>query len=87
MHVHEASKCKGEACPIHNPSDHNMLDWEMFWDSDAVVLLRICSHKERHVDPDDFRGKKFDCFCSCRCCQLPNEAKAKDLIEKYKDSV
>lgn len=84
MYVHDAKKCKGEACPIHKPTDHHMRDWEMSWDKSAVLLKRICQHGEKHIDPDDFRGKRFDCDCGCQCCQLPNKTEAKKLIERYK---
>lgn len=49
-HVHNASKCRGNVCPIHNPSAHHMRDWPLQWHG---KLQRICPHGQVHPDPDE----------------------------------
>lgn len=51
--THDESKCKGQYCCIHNPSDHHMRDWPMHWRDDTGVMERICPCGVGHPDPDD----------------------------------
>ena len=51
--VHDPSQCEGEACCIHNPSDHHMIDWPQHWRGDRGIMERICPHGVGHPDPDD----------------------------------
>lgn len=51
--VHPASKCAGQACTLHNPSDHHMKDWPMLWRDDRKIMERICPHGAGHPDPDE----------------------------------
>ena len=51
--THPADKCAGQACVIHNPSDHHMRGWAMHWRSDRQMMERICPHGVGHPDPDD----------------------------------
>lgn len=50
--VHPRSKCEGQTCCIHNPSEHHMLTWPMNWRGDTGVMERICAHGVGHPDPD-----------------------------------
>lgn len=50
--AHEADKCSGQACPIHNPSGHRMRTWPQFWRRDRGIMERICPHGVGHPDPD-----------------------------------
>lgn len=56
---HDASSCIGEVCPIHNPSDHCMRSFPMYWRGDRRMMERICPHGIGHPDPDDLAGKKI----------------------------
>jgi len=53
LSVHNKSKCAGEHCCIHNPSDHHMVEWEQHWRDDKGCMERICPHGIGHPDPDD----------------------------------
>lgn len=52
--VHSAQTCEGEACVIHNPSDHHMADWPMIrrYDHSPPLIERRCPHGIGHPDPD-----------------------------------
>lgn len=51
--THDASKCAGQYCCIHNPSDHHMRSWTMYWRGDKGVMERLCpAHGVGHPDPD-----------------------------------
>lgn len=51
--VHPSSRCAGEWCVLHNPSDHHMRDWPTLWRADRRLMERTCSHGVGHPDPDD----------------------------------
>lgn len=53
MATHPESKCAGEFCCIHNPSEHHMRDWPMHWRGDRALMERVCEHGTGHPDPDD----------------------------------
>lgn len=81
--THDASKCKGSHCCIHNPSDHSMRTWPLNWRDDKGVMERICPHGIGHPDPDDAAynisiGREYLTVHGCDgCC---------DLNTKYTDS-
>lgn len=50
--VHLASKCAGQPCVIHAPSDHHMVTWPTHWRADRALMERICPHGIGHPDPD-----------------------------------
>ncbi len=54
--VHSAKDCKGEVCPLHKPSNHNMLDLPLVYDFDSQSFLRKCGKELEYfiVDPDDY---------------------------------
>jgi len=53
VRVHTENMCTGEACVIHNPSDHKMRDWPMQFRLDKGALVeRACIHGVGHPDPD-----------------------------------
>jgi hypothetical protein len=52
VNVHDPSKCAGEYCVIHNPSDHSMRDFPLNWRGDNGLMERICPHGIGHPDPD-----------------------------------
>jgi hypothetical protein len=73
--VHDKSKCDGEFCPIHNPSDHKMKNYPTNWRQDRYLMERICPCGVGHPDPDDLSYKrKFGLPDSegihgcCGCC-------------------
>jgi len=49
--VHDASKCKGQRCVFHNPSEHRMSSWRMILRETGLVE-RACMHGVGHPDPD-----------------------------------
>lgn len=71
VNVHDPSKCKGEACCIHNPSDHHMVTWRQNWRSDRRIMERICPHGIGHPDPDDPKtSDKYEAVHGCDgCCR------------------
>lgn len=60
VHVHPRADCeaRGGHCCIHNPSDHNMVDWPTHWRGDRGLMERICKHGVGHPDPDDIAFKE-----------------------------
>lgn len=53
INVHDAARCKGQYCCIHNPSSHHMAKWRRNWRDDRKMMERICPHGVGHPDPDD----------------------------------
>lgn len=52
--IHPRSRCRGQACVIHNPSDHSMRSFPTLWRSDwGGFMERLCPHGVGHPDPDD----------------------------------
>lgn len=49
--VHPRSRCDGDFCVLHNPSNHRMVDWPMVLRETALVE-RLCVHGVGHPDPD-----------------------------------
>lgn len=52
--THSANNCAGDHCPLHKPSDHKMVSWDMYlrWDR-GLLIERICpKHGIGHPDPD-----------------------------------
>jgi len=56
--VHSESKCAGEHCVIHNPSNHHMKEWPQNWRPDRQMVERICPHGVGHPDPDEISNDK-----------------------------
>lgn len=83
MKTHDESKCAGQHCCIHNPSDHHMRDWPMLWRADKGVMERICPHGCGHPDPDDAAyqeriGKNYLNIHGCDgCCCSKDPGKTK----------
>jgi hypothetical protein len=50
--VHDAGKCIGEQCTVHNKSDHSMRSFPQWWRSDRGIMERTCPHGIGHPDPD-----------------------------------
>jgi hypothetical protein len=50
--VHEADRCIGEYCTVHNKSDHSMRSFPQHWRGDRGIMERICPHGIGHPDPD-----------------------------------
>jgi len=55
LSVHERSRCEGEFCCIHNPSDHPLKEAELNWRADRRIMERLCECGVGHPDPDDLR--------------------------------
>jgi len=53
--VHDPSRCAGNACCVHSPTDHHMREWPQNYRSDLMQMERICEHGVGHPDPDDGR--------------------------------
>ena len=58
LRTHDAAQCAGQACCIHNPSEHHMREWPVNWREDLGVMERICPHGVGHPDPDDADHKE-----------------------------
>jgi len=52
--AHDPSECSGQACSLHNRSDHHMRHWAQHWRDDRGLMERICPHGVGHPDPDHF---------------------------------
>jgi hypothetical protein len=73
IHTHPSIACT-PPCAVHQPTDHNMRDWELAM-GENMALYRICpEHDIPHPDPDQFAHwtrtgemhlKEHDC---CGCC-------------------
>jgi hypothetical protein len=56
MHyVHSQEICSGRPCTIHNRTDHNMRDFPQHWNSNTMIMERMCPHDVGHPDPDEFK--------------------------------
>lgn len=51
FNVHQAHRCNGRPCPIHNVTDHPMKKWRQRFTTSGMA--RVCSHGIMHPDPDD----------------------------------
>lgn len=74
--THDESKCAGQSCCVHNPSDHHMRKWPLSWREDKGVMERICPHGVGHPDPDDAEhhtrtGEGFLNIHGCDGCCKP----------------
>lgn len=52
VRTHHISKCAGQTCALHNPSDHPLRDAPLHWRGDRRLMERICAHGIGHPDPD-----------------------------------
>ena len=50
--VHDAAACAGRPCVMHNPSEHCMSDFPLWWRGDRKLMERTCPHGVGHPDPD-----------------------------------
>lgn len=50
--VHASEDCKGK-CPVHNPSVHVLSNESLGYDFRLKSFYRICSHGQKHQDPDE----------------------------------
>jgi hypothetical protein len=84
FNTHSPDKCKGEPCPVHNPSNHHMRKWKLNYRTDRGITERICQHGVGHPDPDDKFAKGVDAIHGCcGCCSAPSEpAKASKKTPK-----
>jgi hypothetical protein len=60
--IHSPEKCAGQACMIHNPSKHKMVDWPINLRLDkGGPADRQCPHNVGHPDPDSmaFMAKRL----------------------------
>ena len=51
--VHDPSRCAGDHCWVHHPSNHHMVTWPVRWRDDRRIAERVCEHGTGHPDPDD----------------------------------
>lgn len=77
--IHDPFHCAGEACVIHNPSDHSMREFPTHWRDARGIMERICPHGVGHPDPDDLafhvrNGREHEGVHGCDgCCFAPGE--------------
>lgn len=90
LRVHTRTKCKGQPCCIHNPTQGPMVTWPLNWRADRGLMERLCPHGVGHPDPDDMKVKRSPLGglhgCPCGCCGDTNQLTqqdADDLIESY----
>lgn len=58
LQTHGPSRCSGEHCCIHNPSDHPLREAPLNWRADRGLMERVCEHGVGHPDPDDLEHKR-----------------------------
>jgi len=51
--VHKSTQCLGEVCPIHKPSDHDLVDAPLTYDPMIGSFFREF-HGMLVIDPDDY---------------------------------
>lgn len=52
--VHKSTQCYGKVCPLHNPSDHPLRDYPLWYDAMIGSFFREING-QKVVDPDDYR--------------------------------
>lgn len=61
---HKSIHCKGDVCPVHKPSEHELRDMPLSFDFGRFIFERIVTLKdgtERRIpDPDDFTLNQND---------------------------
>lgn len=58
LRTHSESRCVGDFCCVHNPSDHPLRHAQLNWRADRYLMERICTHGIGHPDPDDLAYKR-----------------------------
>lgn len=62
-------------CPIHGPTQHHMVTWDLRWNRLLRSVERVCRHGTGHPDPDSLYGlrQKLEHFRDgcCNCCRPP----------------
>ena len=69
--LHDKEKCAGQACTIHNRSDHSMRNFPQHWRGDRGIMERTCPHGIGHPDPDEWQivnGKDSGTHGCDGCC-------------------
>lgn len=71
--IHNRSKCAGEGCVVHNPSDEHLKDLPLLFREDRGFFERICEHGVGHPAIDDVRfkaarGQDISVHGCCGCC-------------------
>lgn len=83
--IHPRSACQGDYCPVHNWSDHHMVEWEQRWREDKRAFERICpEHGVGHPDPDDIYYRRSEYAAThgcCGCCAKPKTEPTHDLLK------
>ena len=51
--THRRNTCLDYWCAVHNPSPHHMRDWPQQWDDIKNCIVRVCTHGQAHIDPDN----------------------------------
>lgn len=78
LNHHAKGTCRGEVCPLHNPSDHEYRDYPLDWHDEWRVMIRRTENDQFQIDPDDFTirnlkpGQTYILENSgyCRKCQV-----------------
>lgn len=68
MEVHDPAACAGQACCVHNPSDHPLNTAPLDWWPIVRIMVRVCEHTVPHPDPDDIRVRTMARFFSHHLC-------------------
>ena len=72
--VHGADRCAGRFCPIHNPSNHSMVDLPLFFT--GTHMVRLLENGKIAIDPDDYlfnRNGKAILRNSAKCLNCGDE--------------
>lgn len=53
VRTHHPSKCEGQSCSVHNPTEHVLSKGAQIWNDDDKMMERVCNHYMKHPDFDD----------------------------------
>lgn len=79
---HESTKCAGEHCPVHKPSDHEYRQYALAFNFDAFVFERLIPSEDAAQpltipDPDDYtlnrNGGQLIYRNSARCLECSTQ--------------
>lgn len=77
---HTRRHCHPNHCPMHNPSDNHMKDWQLHWRTEKAQFERFCPHGIGHPDIDDMAyqiriGRPEMAVHGCDGCCYPKEVR------------
>ena len=94
IRTHHPSKCAGQNCSIHNPSNHALNTSPTVWNGETKMMERVCKHGKHHPDRDDVNfhvgvlGENEDTYAAHECdgcCGMVHVSETKSHVTLEKD--